>query len=244
MRYVQASAAAVGGKLRAARELAREGVDLALRRKLKQSAAQTFVLLGMGEAYAGNAGLAKPDVAEAFKLDRSPGRMIQAAQVLGLGGDAAGASALVEEADRKTPSTDTLFHAVDLPVARGAIELGRGAPDKALDELKPAAPYERGRFDTGGLYLRGQAHLTAGHAVEAAADFQKLIDTPGAGGLNWIPMTGPLARLGLARAAALSGDMAKSRRAYQDFLALWKDADPDVPILIQAKAEYAKLAGP
>jgi tetratricopeptide (TPR) repeat protein len=244
MRFVQASAAAVGGRLRAARELAREGVDLALGRTLKQIAAQALVQLGVRETYARNTRLAKQDVAEALKLDRSPEGMIQAAPVLGLNGDAAGASALVEEAARKTPSTDTLFHAIALPVARGAIELGRGAADTALDALKPAGRYERGVFGTDGLYLRGQAHLRAGPAVEAAADFQKLIDAPGTGGRFWIPMTGPLARLGLARATALSGDVAKSRRAYQDFLALWKDADPDVPILIQAKAEYAKLAGP
>src|SRR5207245_2516349 len=155
-------------------------------------------------------------------------------------GDTAKASALAEEADRTKPSTDTLFHAIDLPVARANIELGQGAPDKALDALKPAAPYARGRFALG-LYLRGQAHLKAGHAAEATADFQRVIDDPGAGPPFWIPMTGSLARLGLARAAALSGEVPKSRRAYQDFLALWKNADADVPILIQATAEYAKL---
>jgi tetratricopeptide (TPR) repeat protein len=184
--------------------------------------------------------LARQDVAEALKLDQSPIRMIQAAQILGYIGDTARASALAEEADRQTPSTDTLFHAIDLPTARAAIELGRGGPDKALDQLKPAAPYARGRFALS-VYLRGQAHLKAGHAAEAAADFQRVIDDPGSGPPFWIPMTGALARLGLARAAALAGDLPKSRRAYQDFLALWKEADPDVPLLIQAKAEYAKL---
>jgi eukaryotic-like serine/threonine-protein kinase len=74
------------------------------------------------------------------------------------------------------------------------------------------------------------------------SDFQKVLDNPGAGGPTGIPIVNVLARLGLARAAAMSGDVPKSRRAYQDFLALWKDADPDVPILIEAKAEYARLA--
>jgi predicted Zn-dependent protease len=198
------------------------------------------MLIGTSETHAGNSGLGRHDVAEALEIDQSPGRMIQAAQVLGLIGDTAKASALAEEANRRTPSTDMLFHAIDLPVARAAIELGRGAPDKALDEIKPAAPYARGRFALG-VYLRGQAHLKAGHAAEAAADFQRVIDDPGSGPPFWIPMTGSLARLGLARAAALSGDAATSRRAYQDFLALWKDADPDVPVLAQAKAEYARL---
>jgi tetratricopeptide (TPR) repeat protein len=240
MRFLQASAAAFGGRLTSAREVAREGVELALRRKLTQSAAQGLISLGTSETYGGNTGLARQDVAEALKLDQSPIRMIQAAQILGYIGDTARASALAEEADRQTPSTDTLFHAIDLPTARAAIELGRGGPDKALDQLKPAAPYARGRFALS-VYLRGQAHLKAGHAAEAAADFQRVIDDPGSGPPFWIPMTGALARLGLARAAALAGDLPKSRRAYQDFLALWKEADPDVPLLIQAKAEYAKL---
>jgi tetratricopeptide (TPR) repeat protein len=243
MRFLEAAAAAFRGRFRVVRERAREGFDMAMRRKLKQRAAGALVLLGMHETYVGNAGPARRTIAEALTLDRSPERLVQAARALGLIGDAAHASALAEEAGRKMPSTDTLFHAVDLPLARAAMELGRGAPAKALDAVKPAAPYERGLFGVFGLYLRGQAHLAAGHGIEAAADFQKILDDRGAGPPNWIPMEGALAHLGLARAAALSGDVAKSRRAYQDFLALWKDADPDLPILIRAKAEYAKVAG-
>jgi eukaryotic-like serine/threonine-protein kinase len=244
MRLSEASAAGFRGRLKAARELVREAFDMAMRRKLKQSAAGAWVGLGLNEALVGNAHLARRRIAEALALDKSPERLIQAARVLGLIGDTAQASALAEEADRKVPSTHTLFHAIDLPLARAAIEMGRGAPDKALDALKPAGPYERGRFGAAGLYMRGQAHLKAAHGAEAAADFQKIIDDPGSGPPGAIPMPGALARLGLARAAALSGDVPKSRRAYQDFLALWKDADPDVPILIQAKAEYARLTAP
>jgi len=245
MRRLEASVAALRGRFTAARELAREGIDMAMRQKLKQSAAVSLVLLGLYEAYVGNASLAKTIIAEALAIDRSGERLIVAAHVLGISGDAVQASALVEEANRKMPSTHTLFHAIDLPVARAAIHLTRGAPAKSLDALKPGAPYERGRFGVyGGLYLRALAHLEAGHGPQAASDFESILHDKGAGGggpVVAIPMWTGLARLGLARAAALSGDVAKSRRAYQDFLAFWKDADPDVPILIQAKAEYAKL---
>jgi len=245
MRRLEASVAALRGRFTAARELAREGIDMAMRQKLKQSAAVSLALLGLYEAYVGNASLAKKIIAEALAIDRSGERLIVAAHVLGISGDAVQASALVEEANRKMPSTHTLFHAIDLPVAQAAIHLARGAPAKSLDALKPGAPYERGRFGVyGGLYLRALAHLEAGHGPQAASDFESILHDKGAGGggpVVAIPIWPALARLGLARAAALSGDVAKSRRAYQDFLALWKDADPDVPILIQAKAEYAKL---
>jgi len=243
MLFLEASAAAFRGRFKAARELTREGVDTAARRKLKQNVAAFLGHLGMQEAYVGNAALARQRVADALTMDQSPERLIEAAHVLGISGGTARASALAEEADHKTPSTDTLFHAIDLPRARAAIELGRGAPARALDALKPAAPYERGLFGNTLLYLRGLAHLEAGQGAEAAADFQKVLDNPGAGPPDTIPIANALAHLGLARAVALSGDVAKSRRAYQDFLALWKDADPDLPILIQAKAEYAKLEG-
>jgi tetratricopeptide (TPR) repeat protein len=126
----------------------------------------------------------------------------------------------------------------DLRAFAGA--LGRKAPDEALEAIKPAAPYERGKAVV--IYLRGLAHLEAGHTPEAIAAFQKIIDNPGwRGDGPLLHIVQPLARLGLARAAALAGDTARSRGAYQDFFALWKDADPNVPVLVQAKTEYARL---
>jgi tetratricopeptide (TPR) repeat protein len=105
--------------------------------------------------------------------------------------------------------------------------------------MAAAAPYEFSTSLQGyPAYLRGQAYLKLGQSSAAAAEFQKILDHPGAVGNDPV---GAFARLGLARAYALSGDPQKARTAYQDFLALWKDADPDVPILKQAKAEYAKL---
>jgi eukaryotic-like serine/threonine-protein kinase len=242
MRSLQASAAALRGSFRSARALALEAVDMAMRRKLTQGAAGALARQGAREAYVGNAVLARQRVAEALALDHSPEGLILAAQVLGISGDAARASALANEADRKMPSTDTLFHAFSLPMARAAIHLAGNRANDAVDALKPGAPYERGLFGNAGLYLRGLAHLKAGHGTDAVSDFQKVLDNPGAGRPFEIPIANALAHLGLARATALSGDVASSRRAYQDFLALWRDADPDVPILIQAKAEYAKLA--
>ena len=162
--------------------------------------------------------------------------------MLGLIGDTVQAQALADEANRRMAQTDTLFHAVRLSQALAAIALGRNAPGKTLEALKPAAPYERGKVLL--LYLRGLAHLEARHGPEAIAEFQKIIDNPGwSDGPVPLHIGQPLARLGLARAAALAGDTARSRVAYQDFLALWRDADPDLPVLAQARTEYEKLAG-
>jgi tetratricopeptide (TPR) repeat protein len=193
------------------------------------------------EALVGDPAPARRHVAEALGLDRSPESLISAAQVLGLIGDTIQAQALAEEAKGKMPETHTLFHALNLPQALAAIALGRKAPDRAVEALKPAAPYERGKAIV--LYLRGLAYLEGGHGPEAIAEFQKIIDNPGWNEGPVMHIGHPLARLGLARAAALAGDTALSRGAYQDFLALWKDADPDVPVLVQARTEYARLPG-
>ena len=131
-----------------------------------------------------------------------------------------------------------MVNAVAVPTIRASIELERGNATAAIELLQSAKRYQYG----GGFlsfYIRGQAHLRAGAGKEAAAEFQQILDHRGA---SWFwPVMYPLAQLGLARANALAGDLAHSRKAYQDFFALWKDADPDIPILQQAQAEYAKL---
>jgi predicted Zn-dependent protease len=127
---------------------------------------------------------------------------------------------------------------VALPLARAALALARKSPAPALDALRPASPYERGRFIV--PWLRGQAMLALGRGREAADAFRLILDHPG-----WEPGS-PLfavARIGLARAAAQSGDAVAARRAYEDFLVAWKDADADAPLLLQARAEHAKLGG-
>ena len=130
---------------------------------------------------------------------------------------------------------DTLLHAVQVPMRRAAIELTRNQPAKALEQLTSAAPYERAYPEV--VYLRGLAYLRTGRGTDAAAEFRKIIDHKGA---TWGPRY-PLAYLGLARAEAQTGDADGARKAYEDFLTLWKSADPDIPFLIEAKKEYARL---
>ena len=130
---------------------------------------------------------------------------------------------------------DTLLHAVHVPVRRAAIELTRNQPAKALEQLESAAPYERAYPEV--IYLRGLAYLRTGNGAGAALEFRKIVDRKG---VTWGPRY-PLAYLGLARAASQIGDTDRARKAYQDFLALWKSADPDIPVLIEAKKEYAAL---
>jgi predicted Zn-dependent protease len=142
-------------------------------------------------------------------------------------------------------SVNTIVQSVWLPTIRAQIELSRGSAAKAVDLLQPATPYELGE-GIGSLnfvcilpaYIRGEAYLGAKQGSAAAAEFQKILDHRGLVSNCW---SGALAHLGLARSYALSGDTAKGRTNYQDFLALWKDADPSLPVLQQAKSEYAKL---
>jgi predicted Zn-dependent protease len=157
----------------------------------------------------------------------------------GLCGDGAQAQKIADEISKLWPS-DTLWNAVFLPSIRASMELKRDQPAKALELLASAVPYLRAggeAYASPTAYLVGLAHLRARHAAEAAAQFQKILDRKG---LFWGPLY-PLAYAGLARSAALAGDTARARRAYQDFLALWKDADSDLPILTEARKEYTAL---
>jgi tetratricopeptide (TPR) repeat protein len=134
---------------------------------------------------------------------------------------------------------DTIARFYYLPMIRSAIALGDGKDSEAIDDLQATTPYE---FAPGqqlyAVYLRGMAYLAAHQGPQAAAEFQKILDHPG---IVVNEPIGALAHLQIGRADLLAGDMPKAKAAYRDFLALWKDADPDVPILKQAKAEYAKL---
>ena len=168
-------------------------------------------------------------------LARSRSILPSAALALGLAGEVGQAQKLIDELGRRFPS-DTLMNAVWLPTARAAVEVRHGNPGRAIELLRAAAPYEMGNL--GAVYARGQAYLAARAGAEAAAEFQKILDHQGAATVGSVY---PLAHLGLGRAWALAGDSARSRKAYQDFLAIWKDADPDIPILQEARQEYAKL---
>jgi len=163
---------------------------------------------------------------------------VRAAQALALAGDVTGAEKLADESNKQLP-LDTGVQLYWLPMVRANVALDLHNPGKAIELLRIVSPYELGFFGyLNPIYTRGQAYLMLRNGRAAAAEFQKIIDHRG---VVWAFPLGALAHLGLARAYALQGDTAGSRAAYQDFLTLWKDADPDIPILRQAKAEYAKL---
>jgi eukaryotic-like serine/threonine-protein kinase len=154
------------------------------------------------------------------------------------------AQSLADEYARLMP-TDTLAIGVDLPVIRAAIANHRGNYAQAIDLLKMARRYNHPEFfkvpldlDQFAPYLRGQAFLGLHSGAEAAAEFQYLLDHRG---LAPFSLLNPLAQLGLARAALMTGDTVKARKAYEDFFALWKDADADLPVLIEARKEHEKL---
>jgi DNA-binding winged helix-turn-helix (wHTH) protein/Flp pilus assembly protein TadD len=184
------------------------------------------------EALFGNSAGARQHAAAAWSLGAKP------TVTLALAGDLVLATKVADRFASSTPP-GSLGSKVRLPEIRAVVELKRGNPMRAVELLEPVTPYEAGWFD-GFLaaHLRGEAYLAAHRGRESAAEFQKIINHPGA---ILCDPSGPLARLGVARAYALEGDTTKARAAYQDFLTLWKDADPDIPILIAAKSEYAKL---
>src|SRR5207244_3765453 len=195
------------------------------------------------KAEVGNIPAAKQDVVAAVTL--SPGRDVKMFATLTLArvGETARAKAIVEELVKNYPS-QTVLKVYWLPTIKAAIELNANNAAQALVFLEAAAPYELGeppQFQLGTLYpayIRGQAYLAAHNGTAAATEFQKFLDHRGIV-LNF-PL-GALAHLGLARAYVRSGDPAKARTKYQDFVTLWKEADPDIPILKEAKEEYAKL---
>ncbi len=231
----QAETARFLGQRTKAREFAHRGIGGALRYNLKGIAANWMADYAMNEAYYGECPSARDRMASALALAPSLNVRVNSAFVYAFCGDAARAQAIVSDAAKQAPD-DTLLNALALPALRAIIELRRGDGAQAVELLQPALPYERGKIEI--TYLRGMAYLRAQNGQQAAAEFQKVLDQRGAAGLSDLY---PLSYLGLARARVLTGDTAGARKAYQDFLALWKDADPDIPILKEAKAEYAKL---
>jgi eukaryotic-like serine/threonine-protein kinase len=213
-------------------------VDSAVRSDLKESAASEQMNTAQAEAELGNAELARQGAAAALALPSDMFTKMEAAITLARIGDVSRAKALADEVAKNYP-THTLFKAYWLPTANAAIELNKGNPAQAIVDLEAASPYDLGA--NGNLYpvyVRGQAYLLAHNGIAAAAEFQKVIDHRGIV-QNFV--TGALAHLQLGRAYAMTGDTAKAKTAYQDFLTLWKDADPDIPIFKKAKTEYAKL---
>jgi serine/threonine protein kinase/tetratricopeptide (TPR) repeat protein len=239
----QADTEAYHGRLKQAREYSRRAAESARDNGTMEVAAGWVVNEALREAEFGNLAEARRGAAAAIQV--SPGgRYTRGAAALALAraGDNAQAQSIVDKLVTAFPH-DTLVNSYWLPMARAAIEMNRHNSGKAVEELRAAQGYELGLPEPliaplSVLYLRGYALLGAGEPREAAAEFQRILDRPG---IVLNSPIGSLAHQGLGRALAAAGDAAKARTAYQDFLALWKDADPDIPILKQAKAEYAKL---
>lgn len=233
------------GRLGNARGLSRLAVEAANDNDAKETAAFWESNEAFREAQFGNAASARKHSNAA--LNRAPGRDVRvfAALALARAGDVSQSRKLTDQLNADFPF-DTVIQRYWVPTIRAEIEVYSDRPKQAVELLHSTGPYELGKPLSGAsttsclypVYVRGEAYLAAKESDEAASEFQKILQHRG---IVQNCSMGALARLGLARAYALQGDTAKTRTTYQDFLTLWKDADPDIPILKQAKAEYAKL---
>jgi tetratricopeptide (TPR) repeat protein len=248
---------AYGGHLGKARELTKRAVDSAVRADNKEGGAIWQAIAAQREAAYGNSVEARQSAEEALKLaPTSQGAAAEAALAFAMAGDTARAEALAQDLAKRYP-LDTQIQSLWLPPIQAQLALNgaKKNPASALASLQAASPIELGEIGFVAnisclypTYVRGEAYLAAGQGTAAAAEFQKILDH---NGIVWNCWTGALARLGVARANALQArtsqgadaDLARTRAlaAYKDFLDLWKDADPDIPILKEAKVEYAKL---
>jgi hypothetical protein len=246
---------AFGGRLGKAREVVKRSVDSAIHADSKETGGAWLENSALYEAAYGNTAKALHAAQEGLKLaPTSQGVTSEAALAFAMASETARAESMAKELNTRYP-LDTQMQTLWLPAIRGQLELDVKKPRAAIEALQAASSNELGQitfvsnlsclYD---IYIRGEAYLEAGEAGASAAEFQKIIDH---NGIVWNCWTGALAHLGVARANALQSrtsqgadaDAARVRAlaAYKDFLTLWKDADPDVPILKQAKAEYAKL---
>jgi eukaryotic-like serine/threonine-protein kinase len=238
----EAYAFAYEGQLKQARILSQRAMDQAMQETQPERAGLWQAGASLREALFGNATQARQRAATA--LDHSNSREVEfgAALALLLSGDADRAQQLADDLERRFPE-DTIVHFSYLPVVKARAALNHGDAQKAIELLQATVPYELGasRFLFGALYPiyeRGEANLAAHQGTEAAIEFQKILNHRGVVGSDPI---GALAHLQLGRAYTLSGDKTKAKAAYHDFLTLWKDADPDIPIFREAKQEYARL---
>jgi len=237
---------AYSGHLQQARRMSQRAADLAQQAAQRERAALYQTGPALWEAFFGDAPAAKRSAVAALALSNDREVQYGAAFALALSGDSSRSQTLANNLERRFPE-DTSVRLSYLPALRALLALNHSEPAKAIELLQIAAPSELGapRSSFHGffgtlypVYVRGEAYLAAHQGAEAAAEFQKILDHRG------IVVSDPIGALGhlqLGRAFALSGDKTRAKTAYQDFLTLWKDADPDIPILKEAKAEYAKL---
>ena len=242
----QAAALAYAGHLQQARTMSEHAVALAQQGSHKERAALFETRVALREAFFGNKQAAKKSAEKALALATEREVVYGAALALALSGNAVGAEAMANDLEKRYPE-DTSVRFSYVPVLRARLALDRGEPAKAIEQLQIASHYELGspRSAINGffgamypVYVRGEAYLVAHRGAEAAAEFEKILDHRGV--VLGDPI-GALAHLQLGRAYAISGEEAKAGSAYQDFFTLWKEADPGIPILKQARAEYAKL---
>jgi DNA-binding winged helix-turn-helix (wHTH) protein/Tfp pilus assembly protein PilF len=239
----EADIAAYGGQFTEAREFTQRAVAAARKSDNQETAATDEAEAAIREALAGNEAFAKQQAKAALALSKGKDIEAMVAFASSLTGDSAQATQLTNDLTKRFPQ-NTLVQFNYLPTIRAAGELRNHDAAKAIQTLAVATPYELGITAlTGGstlypAYIRGEAYLAAKQGPAAAAEFQKILDHPG---VVQDEIIGALAHLGQGRAYVLSGDRSKARAAYQDFFTLWKDADPDVPILKQARTEYAKV---
>jgi predicted Zn-dependent protease len=233
------------GRLKEAREFSRRAVDSAERADKKEAAATHTAISGLREALFGNTDEARRRAALATNLSTGVDVQYGSALALAYAGEERPVQTLADDLGQRFPEA-TIVQFNYLPTLRAKLVVSRGNASGALEVLRAATRYELGYstyspYGWTGLYpvfVRGESYLAAHQGNEAAAEFQKILDYRG------IVMNSPigaLAHLQIGRAYAMQGDTAKAKAAYQDFLTLWKDADPDIPILIAAKSEYAKL---
>src|SRR5581483_8545602 len=223
----QTGGAAFAGQWRRAQNFSRRAIDAASRGDAKEVAARYEAEQALRDAVFRQFAPAKAAAAQALELERNQVTLTRAALALALCGESSQTQQLVDELARRYPK-DTLASGLWLPVIRAVLELHRGNAAQATEALQPALRYEAAA-EFWPQYLRGQTYLKLSKGAEAAAEFQKILDHRG------------YAPLGLARASSLAGDVGGSRKTYEDFFALWKDADADLQILIEAKKETERL---
>jgi eukaryotic-like serine/threonine-protein kinase len=229
------------GKIANARQSFVEGASLAQKFGMKEMSSILQLLDAVCDVETGNETSARQKASAVVATSNQRDTRVTAAYVLARAGDASQSQKLMEQGAKESP-TDTIVNTVWLPIARAANQIHANQAAQAVASLEVSTPYEMGSPPSGAsygpMYVRGDAYLHLRDGAKAATEYQKILDHRG------IDATSPLytlARLGSGRAYALQGDKAKAKAAYQDFFAAWKDADPDVPILKEAKAEYAKL---
>jgi serine/threonine protein kinase/tetratricopeptide (TPR) repeat protein len=234
----ESNVAALQGQMKKAADFTERSVQVTDRLGFKESSADTKAGWALSQAEVGNTAQAREVAQASAALASGRSNLGPVATALAMTGDVSRAQAIVDDLGHRFPD-DTLLQQVTIPTVRAEIEMSRKAPEKAIALLESTRPYEmgiiQGMFP---IYIRGQAYLQAKRGTEAAAEFQKMVDHPG---INPLGPEHSLAKLGLGRAYVMTGDTAKAKAAYQDFFALWKDADPEIPLLKEAKAEYAKL---